>query len=92
MSEALAGGADFAAFVGLGNHLSSRADALTLQQKKSLELARALALKPKLVLVDEVASGLTPAEVKHFVSHIRTLRDDYGMTVIWVEQYFLGTG
>jgi branched-chain amino acid transport system permease protein len=88
MSEALSGGADFAAFVGLGGHLSSRADALTLQQKKSLELARALALKPKLLLVDEVASGLTPAEVKRFVSHIRTLRDHYGMTVIWVEHIF----
>lgn len=88
MAEALAGGADFASFVGLGDFLSTRADALTLQQKKSLELARALALKPKLLLVDEVASGLTPAEVKRFVSHIRTLRDQYGMTVIWVEHIF----
>jgi len=88
MHEALAGAADFAVYVGLGNTLSTRADALTLQQKKSLELARALALKPKLLLVDEVASGLTPAEVKRFVSHIKTLREQYGMTVIWVEHIF----
>ena len=88
MNEALAGAADFAVYVGLGDTLSTRADALTLQQKKSLELARALALRPKLLLVDEVASGLTPAEVKRFVSHIKTLREQYGMTVIWVEHIF----
>ena len=88
MSEALAGSLDFAEFVGLRGHLAARADSLTLQQKKSLELARALAIKPMLLLVDEVASGLTPAEVKRFVDHIRTLRDDYGMTVIWVEHIF----
>lgn len=80
--------AQFAAFVGLQDRLSSRADALTLQEKKSLELARALALKPKLLLVDEVASGLTPAEVKQFVGHIREIRDTYGITVIWVEHIF----
>jgi len=80
--------AQFAAFVGLQDRLSSRADALTLQEKKSLELARALALKPKLLLVDEVASGLTPAEVKQFVGHIREIRNTYGITVIWVEHIF----
>jgi branched-chain amino acid transport system permease protein len=88
MPEALAGAAEFAAFVGLENRLVTRADALTLQEKKSLELARALALKPKLLLIDEVASGLTPAEVRRFVNHIRTMRDEYGMTVIWVEHIF----
>ena len=80
--------AQFAAFVGLQDRLSSRADALTLQEKKSLELARALALKPEGLLVDEVASGLTPAEVKQFVGHIREIRNTYGITVIWVEHIF----
>jgi len=36
-------------------------------------------------LVDEVASGLTPAELRRFLAHIREVRDRYGMTVIWVE-------
>ena len=80
--------AAFAAFVGLKERLSTRADALTLQEKKGLELARALALKPKLLLIDEVASGLTPAEVRTFVGHIRAIRDTYGITVIWVEHIF----
>jgi branched-chain amino acid transport system permease protein len=88
MNAALAGGAEFAAFVGLEQRLMVRADALSLQEKKSLELARALALKPKLLLVDEVASGLTPAEVKRFVAHIRSIRDTHGITVIWVEHIF----
>ena len=68
--------------------MATRADALNLQQKKALEFARALACRPKLLLVDEVASGLTPAEVRTFVEHIREMRDRYGMTVIWVEHIF----
>lgn len=88
LSTAFEESAQFAAFVGLQDRLSSRADSLTLQEKKSLELARALALKPKLLLVDEVASGLTPAEVKQFVGHIRDIRDTYGITVMWVEHIF----
>ena len=41
--------------------------------------------RPRLLLVDEVASGLTAAEVRRFVGHIREVRDAYGITVIWVE-------
>jgi branched-chain amino acid transport system permease protein len=88
LSEAFAEASQFAAFVGLTDRLSTRADALTLQERKSLELARALALKPKLLLVDEVASGLTPSEVRQFVAHIRAIRDTYGISVIWVEHIF----
>ena len=79
---------DAAAYVGLTEHLAARADSLNLQQKKALELARALACRPKLLLVDEVASGLTPMEVRTFVNHIRELRDEYGITIIWVEHIF----
>lgn len=86
--DALALAARFAAYVGLSDHLSARADSLNLQQKKALELARALACRPRLLLVDEVASGLTPAEVRRFVDHIRELRDIYGITIIWVEHIF----
>ena len=88
MQDALEEAVSYARFVGLGDRLDMRADGLSLQEKKSLELARALALHPKLLLVDEVASGLTPAEVKRFVEHIRTIRDTYGVTVIWVEHIF----
>ncbi len=85
LRRALVEAGDFAAFAGLEDHLDTRADLLSLQQKKALEFARALACKPKLILLDEVASGLTPAEVKKFVAQIRHVRDEFGLTVIWVE-------
>ena len=88
LADALGLATQFAAYVGLTGQLAARADSLNLQQKKALELARALACKPKLLLVDEVASGLTPVEVRNFVNHIRELRDDYGITIIWVEHIF----
>lgn len=78
----------FIEYAELGHRLRERADSLSVQEKKALEFARALACKPRLLLVDEVASGLTPAEVQRFVEHIRHVRDRYGMTVIWVEHIF----
>ncbi|MEN3365925.1 MAG: branched-chain amino acid transport system ATP-binding protein livM [Burkholderiales bacterium] len=86
--EAFEQAREFVAYAELSHRLTDRADALSLQEKKALEFARALACKPKLLLVDEVASGLTPAEVKRFVEHIRHVRDRYGITVIWVEHIF----
>jgi branched-chain amino acid transport system permease protein len=83
--SALVEAARFAAYAGLGDKLTERADRLTLQQRKAVEFARALACRPRLLLVDEVASGLTPTEVQRFVEHIREVRDNYGITVIWVE-------
>jgi branched-chain amino acid transport system permease protein len=83
--SAMAEATRFASFAGLRDKLAERADRLTLQQRKAVEFARALACRPRLLLVDEVASGLTPAEVRRFVDHIREVRDTYGVTVIWVE-------
>lgn len=79
---------EFVAYAELQSRLTDRADALSPQERKALEFARALACKPKLLLVDEVASGLTPAEIRRFVGHIRDVRDRYGITVIWVEHIF----
>lgn len=84
-ASAMAEATRFAAFAGLDDKLGERADRLTLQQRKAVEFARALACRPRLLLVDEVASGLTPTEVRRFVEHIREVRDTYGITVIWVE-------
>jgi branched-chain amino acid transport system permease protein len=79
---------DLAAFAGLSNSLSSRADTLSLQEKKALEFARALACKPSLLLVDEVASGLSPTEVRNFVKLLGDIRNEFGTTIIWVEHIF----
>jgi branched-chain amino acid transport system permease protein len=86
--EALSQADAFLEYAELIDRRDARADALSLQEKKALEFARALACKPRLLLVDEVASGLTPAEVSRFVGHIRHVRDRYGITVIWVEHIF----
>lgn len=83
--RALAEARSFLAYADLDHRRDVRADTLSLQEKKLLEFARALAVRPRLLLVDEIASGLTPVEVRRFVERIRAVRNDYGITVIWVE-------
>ena len=69
-------------------HLAARADSrphdLNLHQRKFLELARALAARPSLVMLDEVLCGLTPVEIREAVVMIRRIRDQ-GSTVVFVE-------
>jgi branched-chain amino acid transport system ATP-binding protein len=60
------------------------AGSLTLLQRKRLELARALATKPRLLLLDELAGGLIEAEVDELIETIRDLRSS-GMTIVWIE-------
>jgi branched-chain amino acid transport system ATP-binding protein len=52
--------------------------------RKRHELARALAMKPKLLLVDEVAAGLTDQEVNEFIAMVMRIRDS-GATIVWIE-------
>lgn len=60
------------------------AGSLTLLQRKRLELARALATQPRLLLLDEIAGGLIEAEVDELIETIRDLRSS-GMTIVWIE-------
>jgi branched-chain amino acid transport system permease protein len=69
---------------GLAERAGALPAALNLHQRKFLELARALAAEPRLVLLDEVLSGLTPAEMADAARLIRRIRDG-GATVLFVE-------
>ncbi|MYH36547.1 MAG: ABC transporter ATP-binding protein, partial [Rhodospirillaceae bacterium] len=62
-----------------------RAGDLTLAQQKRLEVARALATGPQLLMLDEVMAGLTPAEVQDTIAMVRRIRDDMGVTVMIIE-------
>src|SRR5205814_6777390 len=72
------------AFTGLQEKADARPAELNLHQRKFLELARALASRPRLVLLDEVLCGLTPSEIDAAVALVRRIRDQ-GSTVIFVE-------
>ncbi len=69
---------------GLLDRANVLAGSLGLLERKRLELARALAAKPRLLLLDEIAGGLTDAECRELVGCIRAVRAT-GVTVVWVE-------
>jgi branched-chain amino acid transport system permease protein len=71
-------------FTGLKDKALAMPEDLNLHQRKFLELARALAAKPRLVLLDEVLSGLTPGEINEAVALIRKIRER-GATIVFVE-------
>jgi len=69
---------------GLLDRANAPAGALPLLDRKRLELARALATEPRLLLLDEIAAGLTEPEVERVVETIREIRSE-GVAIIWIE-------
>jgi branched-chain amino acid transport system ATP-binding protein len=77
-------------FVGLKAGELTMPDELTAAGLRRLELARALATKPRLLLADEVISGLNQEEILEASSVLNRIRDEMGVTIIWVE-HIMGT-
>jgi branched-chain amino acid transport system ATP-binding protein len=69
---------------GLADKANARAGALTLLERKRLELARALATRPRLLLLDEIAGGLTEPEMQALVAVVRRIREQ-GLAIVWIE-------
>jgi ABC-type branched-subunit amino acid transport system ATPase component len=73
------------AFVGLDDRARDEVGALNLHQLRFLEIARQLASRPRLVLLDEVMAGLNDTEIASSIAMVRRIRAEWGVTVIWVE-------
>lgn len=83
-ADALAKAAEVATLVGMGDKLEQSAGDLTIAGRKRLELARALATEPRLLLLDEVMAGLNATEIAELVIVIRQIRDS-GVTILLIE-------
>src|SRR5947207_2927222 len=83
-ADALAAAEDVAKAVGLSAMLDQPAASLTVAGRKRLELARALAIEPKLLLLDEVLAGLNPSELRDMVPVIQEVRAR-GITILMIE-------
>lgn len=84
LSEAAHTADEMIAFVGLEGHSQQLAGSLNVGEKKRLELARALAARPYLLLLDEVLAGLNPSEIAILLDAIRAIRNQ-GITIIMIE-------
>ena len=83
--EARRRAADALAFVGLDERAGQPVSSLNLHQQRFLEMAKALAGQPKVLLLDEVMAGLNESELAHSVEIVRSVRDTLGTTILWVE-------
>jgi branched-chain amino acid transport system ATP-binding protein len=84
LARARAVAREVAVFVGLEDRLATPAAQLTIAGKKRLELARALAAQPLLLLLDEVLAGLNPTEIERMLTVIRSIRER-GVAILIIE-------
>jgi len=83
--QALALADEALSLVGLADRCHDSVGNLNLHEQRFLELARAIAGQPRLLVLDEVMAGLNDAELAVSIEVIRTIRDQFNLTIIWVE-------
>lgn len=71
--------------VGLADYRHQQVGNLTLQQQRFLQIARAIAGRPRILVLDEVMAGLTDGELEASIEIVRNIRDQFDLTIIWVE-------
>lgn len=73
--------------VGLGQFVQDQAGSLPYGLQRRLEIARALATRPKVLLLDEPAAGMNPKEAEALTGFIQTIRDAYNLTILLIEHH-----
>ena len=81
LAEACVDALERARLLGKANALAGR---LTLLERKRLELARAMVTRPRILLLDEIAGGLTEPEIDELIETVQHLRGE-GITIVWIE-------
>jgi branched-chain amino acid transport system ATP-binding protein len=76
---------DFLAIFGLEKHQNELAKNLPYGEQRRVEIARALASDPKLLLLDEPAAGMNPAEIGKLMDYIHFIRDRFNLTILLIE-------
>ncbi len=71
--------------IGLPQQAALPAAAITPSQQRLLEIGMALATRPRMLLLDEVAAGLTESEIEEMARLVRRVRDELDLTVVWIE-------
>jgi len=71
--------------IGLARRADEAAASLAYGEQRRLEIARALALEPRLLLLDEPAAGMNPRETAELMEMVKRIRTDYGLTIILIE-------
>jgi len=75
--------------IGLKDHRDKPAGGLTPIEKKMVELARALAMKPKLLLMDEAMAGMNPKDIDDMVDFIRHIRDTEKIAIVSMVEHIM---
>jgi branched-chain amino acid transport system ATP-binding protein len=84
-SESKKNARELLTFVGIGNTADQFARNLSYGDQRRLEVARALALKPKVLLLDEPTAGMNPQESKTFVDFVYRVRDEKDVSILLIE-------